>query len=239
MDIEGDKYTIAANSQKTDYAMEPAAIRSAGPDEITNAERWKPPAVELGFRASWLGYAREGNGGGIGFILDSINPPGEQVIIGLGNSLQNGWNLGGSVTLDSQKYFSQEFSYNKSFSGFKLGLSAIENDATSTTVDSAFVFDITGLRTSQFAYNLLIHARPKTSRLRPYIAVGPALQLMHLSEAPIKKAPSYWKLGLSNIGLLSAAYNFGSTPPLEGGGIFQVGFNYGGGALAIGSHPAG
>jgi opacity protein-like surface antigen len=31
------------------------------------------------------------------------------------------------------------------------------------------------------------------------------------------------------IGLLSAAYNFGSTPPLEGGGIFQVGFNYGGG----------
>src|SRR3984957_3503142 len=228
MDIEGDKYTIAANSQKTDYAMEPAAIRSAGPDEITNAERWKPPTVELGFRASWLGYAG-GNGGGIGFILDSINPPGEQVIIGLGNSLQNGWNLGGSVTLDSQKYFSQEFSYNKSFSGFKLGLSAIENDATSTTVDSAFAFDISGLRTSQFAYNLLIHTRPKTSRLRPYIAVGPALQLMHLSEAPIKKAPSYWKLGLSNIGLLSAAYNFGSTPPLEGGGIFQVGFNYGGG----------
>jgi opacity protein-like surface antigen len=96
-------------------------------------------------------------------------------------------------------------------------------------VDSAFAFDITGLRTSQVAYNLLIHTRPRTSRLRPYFAVGPALQLMHLSEAPIKKAPSYWKLGLSNIGLLSAAYNFGSTPPLEGGGIFQVGFNYGGG----------
>jgi opacity protein-like surface antigen len=227
MDVEGEKYTIAANSRKTDYTITPAAIMSAGTAE-TDPRRWKPPSVEIGFRASWLGYTG-GNGGQIGFIIDSINPPGQQVIIGLGNSLQNGWNIGGSVTVDSQKYFSQEFSYNKSFSGFKMGLAVVENDATSTTVDSAFAFDISGLRTSQFAYNLLIHAVPKTARLRPYIAVGPALQLMHLSDAPIKKAPSYWKLGLSNIGLLSAAYNFGSTPPLEGGGIFQVGFNYGGG----------
>jgi opacity protein-like surface antigen len=52
---------------------------------------------------------------------------------------------------------------------------------------------------------------------------------MHLDDAPIKKAPSYFRLGLSNIGLIGAAYNFGSTPPLEGGGIFQSGFNYGGG----------
>jgi opacity protein-like surface antigen len=228
MDVEGDKYTIAANSRKTDYTVTPAAIMSAGSGEITDPGRWKPPSVEIGVRGSWLGYTG-GNGGEIGFILDSINPPGQQVIVGLGNSLQNGWNLGASVTLDSQKYFSQEFSYNKSFTGFKMGLAVVENDSTSTTVDSAFAFDISGLRTSQIAYNLLIHAVPKTARLRPYIAVGPALQLMHLSDAPIKKAPSYWKLGLSNIGLLSAAYNFGSTPPLEGGGIFQVGFNYGGG----------
>lgn len=52
---------------------------------------------------------------------------------------------------------------------------------------------------------------------------------MHLDDAPIKKAPSYFRLGLSNIGLISAAYNFGSTPPLEGGGVFQAGLNYGGG----------
>jgi opacity protein-like surface antigen len=192
------------------------------------ADRWKPPTVEIGFRASWLGYTG-GNGGGIGFILDSINPPGEQVVIALGNSLHNGWNLGGTVTIDSQKYFSQEFSYNRSFSTFKMGLSVVDNDTTSGTVDTAFAFNTAGLLTSQVAYNFLIHTRPKTSRLRPYFAVGPALQLMHLDEAPIKKAPSYWRLGLSNIGLLSAAYNFGSTPPLEGGGIFQVGFNYGGG----------
>jgi opacity protein-like surface antigen len=227
MDIEGDQYTLQTKAgRQTDYT--PAAIVSSTSDTMNAPDRWKPPTVEIGFRASWLGYTG-GNGGGIGFILDSINPPGEQVVIALGNSLHNGWNLGGTVTIDSQKYFSQEFSYNRSFSTFKMGLSVVDNDTTSGTVQNAFAFNTAGLLTSQVAYNFLIHTRPKTSRLRPYFAVGPALQLMHLDEAPIKKAPSYWRLGLSNIGLLSAAYNFGSTPPLEGGGIFQVGFNYGGG----------
>jgi opacity protein-like surface antigen len=228
MDIEGDEYTINGKTgRKTDYAVDPAAIASRNAQTV-EYDRWKPPSVEIGFRASWLGYAG-GNGGGIGFILDSINPPGEQVIVAVDNSLHNGWNLGASVTLNPQRYLSHEFSYNRSFTSFKMGLGAVDNDTTTGSVQSAFAFDITGLSTSQMAYNLLINTRPKTSRLRPYFAIGPALQLMHLNEAPIKKAPSYWKLGLSNIGLLSAAYNFGSTPPLEGGGIFQVGFNYGGG----------
>jgi opacity protein-like surface antigen len=229
MDVEGDKYTInGRDGHQNDYTSSSASIMHGAPETIDAADRWRPPSVEIGFRASWLGYAG-GDYGGIGFILDSINPPGDQVVIALGNSMHNGWNLGGSVTLDSQKYFSQEFSYNYSFSTFHMGLSAVDNDTTSGSVENAFAFANTGLRTSQVSYNLLIHMRPKTSRLRPYFAVGPALQLMHLDDAPIKKAPSYFRLGLSNIGLLSAAYNFGSTPPLEGGGIFQPGFNYGGG----------
>jgi opacity protein-like surface antigen len=229
MDVEGDKYTInGADGHQNDYTFSSASIVHGTPETIDAADRWRPPTVEIGFRASWLGYAG-GDGGGIGFILNSINPPGEQVVIALGNSMHNGWNLGGSVTLDSQKYFSQEFSYNYSFTTFQMGLAVVDNDTTSGTVQNAFAFANSGLRTSQVSYNLLIHMRPKTSRLRPYFAVGPALQLMHLDDAPIKKAPSYFRLGLSNIGLLSAAYNFGSTPPLEGGGIFQPGFNYGGG----------
>jgi opacity protein-like surface antigen len=229
MEIDGDKYTInQATGRKTDYTFAPAAIAQSGPETINAPDRWKPPSVEIGFRASWPGYTG-GNGGGIGFILDSIDPPGQQVVIALGNSLQNGWNLGASVTIDSQKYFSQEFSYNRSFSTFRMGLGVVENDTTSPDLDNQFAFATSGLLTSQIAYNLLIHTRPKTSRLRPYFAIGPALQLMHLDDAPIKKAPSYFRLGLSNIGLIGAAYNFGSTPPLEGGGIFQSGFNYGGG----------
>jgi opacity protein-like surface antigen len=229
MDVDGAKYTInGTDGHQNDYTFSSASIVRSTPETIDKPDRWRPPSVEIGFRGSWLGYAG-GDGGGIGFILDSINSPVDQVVIALGNSMQNGWNLGASVTLDSQKYLSQEFSYNYSFSTFQMGLAVVDNDSTSATVQTAFAFAKSGLRTSQMAYNLLINMRPKTSRWRPYVAVGPALQLMHLDDAPIKKAPSYFRLGLSNIGLLSAAYNFGSTPPLEGGGIFQPGFNYGGG----------
>jgi hypothetical protein len=36
-------------------------------------------------------------------------------------------------------------------------------------------------------------------------------------------------LGLSNIGLIKAASDFGNTPPLNGGGIYQPALQYGGG----------
>jgi opacity protein-like surface antigen len=108
-------------------------------------------------------------------------------------------------------------------------LAVVGNDSTSQQEISQIVFDQSGLRTSQFTYNLLFNFRPKTSRLRPYLAVGPSLSLMHLADAPIKKAPGWYRLGLANIGLISAAYNFGSDPPLDGGGIFEAGLNYGGG----------
>src|SRR5580698_1331179 len=107
MDIDGEKYTIRPTGRQTGYTLASAPIESRGSEAMEERERWRPPSVEIGFRASWLGYSG-GDGGGIGFILDSINPPGDQVVIALGNTLENGWNLGGSVTIDSQKYFSQE-----------------------------------------------------------------------------------------------------------------------------------
>ena len=116
--------------------------------------------------------------------------------------MHNGWNLGGSVTLDSQKYFSQEFSYNYSFSTFRLGLTVVENDSTSATVQNAFAFADTGFWTSQASVQPSYpYASLYIPLSRPDFAVGPALQLMHLDDAPIKKAPNYFKLGLSNIGL--------------------------------------
>ena len=124
------------------------------------ADRWKPPSVEFGFRGSWLGYAG-GDGGGIGFILDSIDPPGEQIVIALGNSMHNGWNLGGSVTLDSQKYFSQEFSYNYSFSTFQMGLAGwiMIPRALPCTAHLLLTTPVSGLL--RLSYNLLIHIAPK------------------------------------------------------------------------------
>ena len=43
------------------------------------------------------------------------------------------------------------------------------------------------------------------------------------------RASGPFKLGLQNLGIIKAAYDFGCTPPLEGGGIFQFGLQYGAG----------
>jgi hypothetical protein len=53
--------------------------------------------------------------------------------------------------------------------------------------------------------------------------------LLSLSNAPLKKPSGYFRLGLTNIGLVKAAFDFGSVAPLNGGGIFQLGVQYGGG----------
>ena len=227
VNVSGQKFDVDRGFD----ADEAYAASSATPVPSGKRQRraaWTPPSVELGVHSGWEGYAG-GNGGEIGYLLNSTNPPGSTLLIVLGNAFDNGWNIGGSVVLDSQKYFSHEFSYDHSFTTFVLGLALIDHETTTPSLDPLFAFSNSGLQTSQVAYDLLINGRPKTSRWRPYLAVGPALQLMHLSDAPIKKAPNYFKLGLSSIGLITAAYNFGGTPPLEGGGIFQWGFNYGGG----------
>jgi opacity protein-like surface antigen len=229
MNIEGDRYTIDSGFRTregyTSLSTRPRSQSPGSPD--ARGLRWAPPTVEFGFHGGFHGYYG-GNGGAVAYILTDPNPA-DFIALVLGNSLHDGWELGGTVTLNPQKYFSHEFSYDHSFTEFNLGLAVVGNDSTSQQEISLLLFDPSALRTSQFTYNLLVNFRPKTSRLRPYIAVGPSLQLMHLADAPIKKAPGWFKLGLSNVGLISAAYNFGSDPPLDGGGIFEAGLNYGGG----------
>lgn len=232
MDVEGEKYTIDPGFRPADaYTQDPASESSSVSTlnvRHNSTNPWAPPSVEFGIHGGFLGYYG-GNGGAIGYLFTQSDPPESTVTVVLSNELHNGWDIGGTVTLDPQKYLSHEFSYDYSLTGFRISLGVVQQDHTSGSEQNAFAFNDVGLRTSQIAYNLLINARPRTSRLRPYLAVGPALQLMHLDDAPITKAPGWYRLGLSNIGLLTAAYNFGSTPPLEGGGIFQPGLNYGGG----------
>jgi opacity protein-like surface antigen len=227
MNVDGERYTIDTDfRQREAYTTLSARPRSK---TSTNPKApWAAPSVEFGLHGGFQGYYG-GNGGAIAYLFADDENPNNVLLLVLGNSLHDGWTLGGTVTLNPQKYLSHEFSYDHSFTEFNLGLAIVGNDSTSQQEINQIAFSPSGLRTSQFTYNFLVNFTPKTSRLRPYLAVGPSLSLMHLSDAPIKKAPGWFRLGLSNIGLISAAYNFGSDPPLDGGGIFQVGLNYGGG----------
>jgi len=230
MNVEGEKYTIDSGFRTREgYASLSTRSKSQTSSATSDAkaEPWAPPTVEFGIRGGFHGYYG-GNGGAVAYLLLGPNPDDILALV-MANSLHDGWELGGTVTLNPQKYLSHEFSYDHSFTEFNLGLAIVGNDSTSQQEIALVVFDGSSLHTSQFTYNLLFNFRPKTSRFRPFLAVGPSLSLMHLADAPIKKAPGWYKLGLANIGLINAAYNFGSTPPLDGGGIFQPGLNYGGG----------
>jgi hypothetical protein len=47
-----------------------------------------------------------------------------------------------------------------------------------------------------------------------------------LTEAKPTVNP-FIRLAIKDLGLIIGAYQFGSPPPLEGGGVFQFGFQYG------------
>jgi opacity protein-like surface antigen len=227
MNVDGERYTIDTGFRQREAYTTLSTRPQSKTSSTAKAGAWTPPSVEFGLRSGFHGYYG-GNGGAVAYVLTDVNPNDVLALV-LGNSLHDGWELGGTVTLNPQKYLSHEFSYDHAFTEFNLGLAVVGNDSTSQQEISQIVFDQSGLHTSQFTYNLLFNFRPKASRLRPYLAVGPSLSLMHLADAPIKKAPAWYRLGLANIGLISAAYNFGSDPPLDGGGIFEAGLNYGGG----------
>jgi opacity protein-like surface antigen len=194
------------------------------------SHKWDPPRYEfaleggyLHFHANALSY--------VDVLLISGNPADPYYEIDLTDRVNDGWAAGGTVTLNSWKYFSNEFSYFRQQGKYTLGLGVYVGDVNHPDIDedSAFESARVGLTTRQFEYNLLAHLRPPSSRWRPYVAVGPTFQLIALSDSPLKKPAGPFRLGLGNLGLLKAAFDFGRTPPLDGGGTFQFGLQYGGG----------
>jgi LssY-like putative type I secretion system component LssY len=101
------------------------------------------------------------------------------------------------------------------------------------TFDATFGEDGDGAMTApawirQFSYNVLVHARGTKARIRPYAAVGPALQLIRISDDARASGRSI-RVPFKTGRLIAGTWDLGATPPLEGGGILQAAFQYGGG----------
>ena len=192
--------------------------------------KWDPPRYEFAIEGGYL-HMRETYLSTIGIVLTSSQPDDPLYELDLYDTVGDGWTAGGTVTVNSWRHFSNEFSYFRQQGKYSLLPELYIDGSDLPTVDENVNFDSerVGFVTRQFEYNLLAHLRPPTSRWRPYIAVGPTFQLIALSDSPLKKPAGPFKLGMGNIGLLKAAFDFGRTPPLEGGGTFQFGFQYGAG----------
>jgi hypothetical protein len=194
--------------------------------QLEALHRWDPPRYEIALQG---GYMRYPNIRSEAVILGVVSDtdPNDSFLAVAADGFDGGWTAGISVTLNSWKWFSNQFSYTYQRGKYNY-LSAITGSIDGTPLDTEEEGH-SGLITRQFEYNLLFNLRPPKSRWHPYAAVGPALLLTSLSDSPIKKAAGPFKLGLQNVGLLLAAYDFGSTPPLSGGGVFAPGLVYGGG----------
>jgi opacity protein-like surface antigen len=184
----------------------------------------KPALFELGLHGGWLRF-----GSTLDITSISLQPKTPQftpISLAFQNRLHNGWVVGTTVTLNSSRYFSNEFAFDYQRGQYRL---AAVFSGLPAGQPNGYQEETTGLLTNQFGYAFVANLRSREHRFRPYIAAGPAFQLLHVTDAPFKSAGGVFKVGLRNVGLILAAYNFANTPPLDGGGIFQFGFQYGGG----------
>jgi LssY C-terminus len=199
------------------------------------AHRWDPPRYEIAIQGGYLHYPAERVDANAILLVpeDFTNPLTTSILGGIfADETFGGWTVGISFTANTWKWFSNQFSYNYQRGKYLLVVGDLGEEGDAFAFESQEV----GLVTRQFDYNLLFNLRPPKSRWRPYLAVGPALQLISLADAPLKKAPAAFKVGLQNVGTLLAAFNFAGDPPLEGGGIFQLGLEYGAG-IKFRVHP--
>jgi hypothetical protein len=200
--------------------------------DTANPHRWDAPRYEIAVQGGYLRYPTTRTDA-VGVLLtpeqSGSNLPLYSVV--LADELEGGWTAGISFTTNTWRWVSNEFSYQYQRGKYRIG--AFQFDENSEPRPET---QQVGLVTRQFEYNVLVHARPRESRWRPYVAAGPVLQLLSLTDAPIKRAAGPFKLGFQNVGILKAAFDFGSTPPLEGGGIFQLGLQYGAG-IKFRVHP--
>ena len=236
-DLSGTEYEGADNGKAVDVDQQ-SSVQSGergGPPAVEPppepSHRWDPPRYEIGLQGGFLRYPTTRTDA-LGILATPKDPNGDFFAVILSDQVDGGWTAGLTLTSNTWRWFSNEFSYQYQRGKYSIGAEVLTNLDVDPDIQPGRV----GLVTRQFDYNLLAHLRPPESRWRPYIAVGPVLQLISLADSPIKKPAGPFKLGAGNIGILVAAFDFGRTPPLEGGGIFQLGFQYGAG-IKFRVHP--
>jgi LssY C-terminus len=230
-DASGTEYRVLESSQPqlqrrrwgAEAAVAPAELDSEARARIA-AHKWDPPHYEIGLNLGYSNYRNHDLEAVFIQLTSPTNP--KQYDLGLADAVFDGWAASVTLTLNSWNWFSNEFSYTREQTKFILeSYSIVTNPQPLPPLGAETV----GWTTRRFAYNTVFNMRPKKSRWRPYIDAGPALQLLALANAPLKQPNEIFRLGLSNIGLLQAAIDFGGTPPLNGGGIYQPALQYGGG----------
>ena len=230
-DASGNEYSVVGAPRRQNWSETSASAPSEPDPEARariEAHKWDPPRFEIALNLGYSNYRTNDNEAAL-IGLFSSNPSNCPYLLAMGDEVNDGWAAGVSLTVNSWKWVSNEFSYMRQQTKFLLiGISETD-PCQGPTPQPALNGPPVGWATRRFAYNTVINLRPPRSRWRPYITVGPAIQLLALADTPLKSPNGYFRLGLANIGLIQAGIDFGNTPPLDGGGIYQAALQYGAG----------
>jgi opacity protein-like surface antigen len=197
--------------------------------KIKKSHKWDPPRYEFALEGGNMFFRGVQSLSAEDIQLISDDPGRDNYELILTDLVNSGWSAGGTVTVNSWRHFSNEFSYFRQQGKYELDSLTFTGHPGDTEDDEDLDTQRVGIATRQFEYNVLAQARPPASRWRPYIAAGPVLQLIALANSPLKKPAGVFTLGLKNVGLIKAAFDFGNTPALDGGGVFRLGLQYGAG----------
>jgi len=134
-------------------------------------------------------------------------------------SLRPGASIALNTTFHAHKFLSHELGF--THNGGELNIHLVSADSVVPRVRG-------NIAIRQFHYALLTHLRPNGKRFRPFVAIGGGYQGIHLTEDAVGQS-RLLRFTFREVNAFYRAFRFGSTPPLEGGGIFQPTLQYGGG----------
>lgn len=220
IELNGDDYLVEAVAPSV-HRYEPLKSDRKAPAD--SDARWLHSSRELGLISGWSRLGSNASGG-MSMIIGSQLTGGDPSVVSFGNTMRSSWTAGVGLTFNAHRLLSHELTFAYQRGRFETSTKTLANDGSVVASHTQHV----GTLTRQFSYNVLFHFRPKESRIRPYVSVGPALQLLHLTDAH-PGGTRQRRFGIRSVSILTSAYDFGRRPPLEGGGIFQIGLQYGAG----------
>ena len=173
-------------SPERQSAPPPTLKETEAAKALEEAHRWDPPHYEIAIEGGYLRYPTTRFESVGAFLVPNGNLDEPTWDVGFSDQIRSGWSAGVSLTLNSWRWVSSEFGYHYQRGKLLIGtyfadLGQENEQGAVPPITTAPV----GLVTRQFEYNVLVHMRSRESRWRPYVAVGPALELISLADNPI------------------------------------------------------
>jgi LssY-like putative type I secretion system component LssY len=215
----GEEFRIVPGASASDHPLAPddpsESLPSFQPAGATGPR--PPPMLEFSFNAGYSTYSDDD------FSTQRLN-------ISVAGNAVPGNPIDAVTTLDPRNGFALKTTFNghrvSHEVGYTYNRSRFDAVFQSPPVEALSVQAPAQIR--QFDYNLLVHFRHRAATVRPYAAIGTGLQVIRISDA-LEGSRGRLRAPFSAAGFFEGLWDLGSTPPLEGGGIFQPALQYGAG----------